>query len=786
MPALLPLLLVKTLRDLRHRRLRSALTILGIVIGVAGVVAIAATARNLAAAQARVYAAAGQADIAVAAREVSPTVRNVLERLDNVATVEGRAYDLVTASPDPEAARWPELRLVGVDDFDRMRVNRVELVAGRFPEAGEIALDESSRRLLPLRLGDTLYLRDNVGERPVALRVVGFTRTPARLDAAILNQANGYASIGEVRRALGIAGDNRLLIRLEDPRQAGQTAGRIGRALGQRGVTVGAVQLRDPERQEGRRELATLLALLTVFSAVGVVLSGFLTGNTIAALMAEEMRQVGIMKSLGAGRWRLLRGYLLPALVLGGAGTLLGVPLGLVGGGALGRFLAGLLGLQLPPFTLAGREVALAAAVGLGVPVAAAIFPAWRGAGTPVSRLVRSYGIAGSYQRRAIDRLLRPVGRLSALALMALRNTGRRRARSLVTTLTIAISAAVFLATQTLDASVLATIDRLYGVYAADAYVTFSRPVVVGYERDLERLPDVRRAEAWARAAGFIGPRATDVWGLPPDTALYRYRLVAGRWLRGAPREVVVTANLAGEAGIVVGQLLPVDIGKEGRAFTVVGIVDDENTYLGSNATGKLFMALDDLSRLTRYGDGANFFAVALRQNDPAAVDAALGRIERATGDFRPSTYAAYADKASTLRAVSILTLLLRAMVLTVGLIGAAGIANTLVLNVTERRREIGILRAVGAGRGHLLRLLLAEGLALGAAGLALGLALGLPLAYQLVALTGASLFRLDFHLTPGIVGLTAALALGTAALASVGPGLLAARLRPIEALRYE
>jgi putative ABC transport system permease protein len=195
---------------------------------------------------------------------------------------------------------------------------------------------------------------------------------------------------------------------------------------------------------------------------------------------------------------------------------------------------------------------------------------------------------------------------------------------------------------------------------------------------------------------------------------------------------------------------------------------------------------VEDVSRLTYYGDGANLFALALTRSDPAGVDAALARIELATRDVLPGTFAAYADKESTLQVVRILTLLLRAMVTIVGVVGAAGIANTLILNVTERRREIGILRAIGARRGHLLRLLLTEGLALGVLGLALGAALGYLLARALVDLTGASLFRLDFILTPSIALNTAALALALALIASVGPGLIAARLRPIEALRYE
>lgn len=782
----MPLLLTKALRDLRHRALRSALTLLAIAIGVAGVVAISTTARNLARAQAAVYASASQADLVVGARDVSPLVRNVLERLDNVMAIEGRVYDYTTASADRRAPRWVDLRLIGVHDFAAIRVNQVELLAGRFPGPGEVALDESSRALLAVKLGDTLYFRHNAGEAARSLRVVGFTRTPAAIDAAILNQATAYTTATEARKAAGIVGDNRLLVRLDNPALATETARKMERALGQRGVGVSFTRVRDPSLQEGARELSALLLLLALFSGLGAVLSGFLVANTVAAIVTDEMRQIGVMKALGASRWRLTSAYLLAALALGAAGTAAGVPAGAIGGARLSRYLAARLGLDLPPFVLAPRDLLLALAVGLGVPLAAAAIPVWRGASLPAGQLLRSYGLVGAYRRRLLDGWLRPLRCYSTLALMALRNAGRRPIRSAVTVVAIATAVAVFLATSTLDRSVLGTVDRLYGIYAADAYVSFARPVSTSFAAQLATLPDVRHAEAWSRVGGFVGPNAVDVWGLPADTTLYRRQLLAGRWFSGAPREVVVTGVLAGNLGIVPGQVIEVDVGRERRPLTVVGVVDDESTYLGSTATGKLFLTVADVSRWTYSGANANFFALGLWQSEPAAVDAALGRIEVATATKAPRTFAAYADKASTLRAIRILEVLLQAMVALVGLIGAAGIANTLILSVTERRHEIGILRAIGAGADHIARLLLYEGLALGTIGLALGLLVGLPLARQLVLLTGAALFRLEFILSPAAIAGTAVLALLLTAGASLGPGLLAARLRPITALRYE
>lgn len=782
----MPLLLTKTLRDLRHRALRSALTLLAIAIGVAGVAAISTTARNLALAQAAVYASASQADVIIGARDVSPLVRNVLERLNNVAAIEGRVYDFTTASPDKRAARWVDLRLIGVSDFAAMRVNQVDLVTGRFPGTGEVALDDSSRALLAVQLGDTLYFRHNAGEPARTLRVVGFTRTPAAIDAAILNQATAYAPSTEVRKAAGIIGDNRLLVRLLTPVRAADTVRKLEGALGQRGVGVSFSRIRDPALQEGARELAALLLLLALFSGLGALLSGLLVANTVAAIVTDEMRQIGVMKALGASRWRLTGAYLLSALALGAAGTTAGIPLGVVGGARLSRYLAARLGLDLPPFMLASRDLLVALVVGLGVPLAAAAVPAWRGASLPADRLLRSYGLTDAYHRHRLDRWLRPLGRYSSVMVMALRNAGRRPVRSVITIVAIATGVAVFLATSTLDRSVVGTVDRLYGIYAADAYVAFARPVAPSFAAQLASLPDIRSAEAWSRVGGYVATDAVDVWGLPADTRLYRHQLIAGRWLSGAPREVVITGVLARKRGIVPGQVIEADVGRERRPLTVVGIVDDESTYLGSTATGKLFLTVADVSRWTYSGSNASFFALALWRAEPAAVDQALGRIELATAAHAPRTFAAYSDKASTLRAIRILEVLLQAMVALVGLIGAAGMANTLVLSVTERRHEIGILRAIGAGAGHIARLLLYEGLALGTVGLGLGLLVGVPLARELVGQTGAALFRLEFILSRANLVSTVFLTVLLTAVASLGPGLLATRLRPITTLRYE
>jgi putative ABC transport system permease protein len=125
-------------------------------------------------------------------------------------------------------------------------------------------------------------------------------------------------------------------------------------------------------------------------------------------------------------------------------------------------------------------------------------------------------------------------------------------------------------------------------------------------------------------------------------------------------------------------------------------------------------------------------------------------------------------------------------MTVIVGTIGGIGIANTLTLNVLERRREIGVMRSLGAGDGHLIQVFLTEALIMGAGGFILGLALGYPLAVTLVWLMSTVLFPLDFLFPAGMVALALLFTLALTTVASLGPALGAARLKVSHALRYE
>ncbi|MDE3090091.1 MAG: FtsX-like permease family protein, partial [Chloroflexota bacterium] len=297
----------------------------------------------------------------------------------------------------------------------------------------------------------------------------------------------------------------------------------------------------------------------------------------------------------------------------------------------------------------------------------------------------------------------------------------------------------------------------------------------------------VRAAEVWSLTDGWVATSPVRVWGVPANTTLYAPRLVAGRWYTaGEPDAVVVSTDLAQERNLRVGDTISVEIAKDRRAFTVVGIVIDNSIFLGSTVAGKVFLSEDLVERMEDRQGWATFFALGFAAHDPATVEQRLGELATRFKQYQMGSGSAYREVNGAKEQSRILTLALYAMSLLIGAMGALGVLNTLTLNVLERRREIGVLRAIGAMDANLVQVFLTEGLALGLGGWVVGVLVGYPLGQLLVNLMQSVLFHIDYIFSPAMIFASLLFALALAALASLAPALGAARMRVGQVLRYE
>src|SRR5438270_11487723 len=203
----------KAYRDLTRRRLRSFLTVIGIIIGVAGIVSISSTSKNMAAAQAAAYNNNSQQDMRWWVGQAPDNLLNAQALVPNVAAADLRAtyYTKWYAG-----GAWRDILFNGIRDFQDMRVNRIDLVEGQWPRRGEAIMEASVRDIAPVQIGDEIVYRAGPNNESRHLRVVGFAKSPSYPSATILGTSIAYTPDTEVQKMFGGEGDNQLLVRLKD------------------------------------------------------------------------------------------------------------------------------------------------------------------------------------------------------------------------------------------------------------------------------------------------------------------------------------------------------------------------------------------------------------------------------------------------------------------------------------------------------------------------------------------------------------------------------------------
>ena len=771
----------KAYRDLTQRRVRSLLTIGAIAIGVAGIVAIVSTAQNLTRAQAAAYQNTSQADITFWVWDAPPKTERALLDLPNVAAAELRNNYFTKCKWNGE---YRDVYVWGIENFSAQQINQIKLFDAA-PKIGEMVAETSVRDLFHVQLGDVISCRARDGSMQ-NLTLAGFATSPNYPSATILTWATVYANASDAQKMLGISGANQAMLKVRDLTTVSDTAREAARLLDRRSVSHGAPDLRDPQNYLGKRELDALFLLLTVFSAVGLVTSGFLVANTLAAMTSEQVGEIGIVKAIGGTRWQVLTIYIISAILYGIVGTLVGIAFGAFASWRLLLYIGALLNLEID-FAIAWQGVALGAAVGIGVTLIGGLIPAIAGTGIRVKDALEAYGITSTYGRGRVDRLAQKLIALPPLAAMSLRNLARRKTRSLITMFVIAVAVAASLAAQSTSASVDAAIDGLFQTYRADAWGWLDQWVGTTFAGTLRAADGVTGVEVWSIGDCWVGTARARLWGLPADTTMYIPRIVEGRWYRAdEPDAVVVSTDLAQEQKLRLGDIIGVEIDRARRPFRIVGIVIDNSIFLGSAVAGKVFVPEDIVEKMQNREGWATFFALTFDAHDPGTVETRLGQLQARFKQYQIGTDSAYREVRGAKEQSRILSLALYAMSLIIGAIGALGVLNTLALNVLERRREIGVLRSIGAADQNLAQVFFTEGIALGFGGWLFGIFLGYPLGQLFINLMQAVLFHIDYIFSWQMISISLLFALVLSILASLAPALAAARLRAGKVLRYE
>jgi putative ABC transport system permease protein len=722
-----------------------------------------------------------------------------IARIPGVAAAEGRST--VRARVYDAAGKQRDLVLTAIPDFDDIQVDALTPMSGKWPPGDrEVILERLAVEYLGVHVGQEITVELDDGTQKT-LTVAGIAHDPQQLSPVVTSAAAGYV-IPKTMKSLGLDETySELHIRLADqPHDEAH-------------IRAVVSEVQDHLERTGREVLSThlitesiadpfiktIVLILSSFGVIILLLSGFLVVNAISALIMQQVPQIGVMKLIGARRGQIMSLYIVTVLVYGALAIAVGIPLAILTAQLLmNDLVAGVLNVKIDSLAVPASLIGIQAAVGLLLPLLAGLAPVIKGTRITTHKALNDMGMdVGATGRGRIEQVL---GKLQAIlslrrpVLLAIRNTLRHKGRLVQTLVVLVVGTALFISVLTVWASVNATVDNFMRYHRYDVSVEMERPYrTARLEQVASQVPGVVAVEGWSTGrATRERPDGTEsgsirVYAVPATTSFMAPQILEGRWLdAGQGNDIVVNSDVVDdEPDIGVGDDVVLDIDGRERTWHVAGIVPTESRG------PTIYMDLEAYAYVTRTAGQATELEVVTSQHDAASQQKMEELLRQQFKDR--GLEVSGSETSQVLRddnkfLFTIVVGFLGLMAILLAAVGGLGLTTSMSINVLERVREIGVLRAIGASNTSVRWIVLAEGVTMGLLSWGVGTLLSLPISRFMSEALGLALIQVPLtyqYSAPAAILWFFVLQI-VAVMASLGPARNAVRLTIREVLAYE
>jgi putative ABC transport system permease protein len=476
----------KAAADVWRARSRTILVVIAIAIGLSGFLAVLSTYTILRRELDRGYLATNPASAVLRTTAVDEALLTKVIARDDVDDADARR--VVTASLRTGDGAWRRVMLFVLRDFTSLRINTVTPEGGEWPPTpGGMLIERDAFQVAKARIGDLVAIRMSDG-REHRLRVAGGVHDPGQAQARMENMVYAYITPETLVRLGEMPTLDRLQLLVSgnplDEAHIRRVAEDVKASLERDGHRVRRIDVPTPGQHPHTVIMGFLLLVMAAFGFLALVLSGVIVVNLLFATMANERRQVGVMKAIGGTRGQIAAIYLAEAALFGAAAIALASPAGIWGGRVLSRYFAVLLNFDLATLAVPGWVYLLVAFIGLVVPIAAAAYPVAVGTRITVREAIAAAGVdLSTFGGRRLDRVLAALPLARGPLLLGVRNSLRRRVRLALTLVTLTLAGAFFISALSFRTSMIATFDQLFGAgtFGADDRYAFDQHMLMIY-----------------------------------------------------------------------------------------------------------------------------------------------------------------------------------------------------------------------------------------------------------------------------------------------------------------
>jgi putative ABC transport system permease protein len=787
----------KVFTDLWEDKTRTGLVVASIAAGVFAVGMIISTFVIMREDVNRSYAAVNPPNIEMKTDSFDQDLVKVIANVSGVKDVEGRRIIPIRARRGVED--WMNLTLIGMESLTGNINLRTTIEGVGVAEKDQAVISQDIMHVSGLHTGDRIEIELPDGSKHF-LTVAGLVsdQTTSKADPAA---SNLMFVNDKTMDSIGLDGTyNLLYITVEGDGGDSQFIDNVATILQDKVEDSGRTVYHVAKHLSAAHPMADIvLAIVGVLGVLGgfvTVLSSSLIVNTLNALLAQQLRQIGVMKLVGARSRQILGMYLLLVIAYGVIALIIALPLGALGGYGLAWFMAYLMGAMVQGFRIVPVAIIVQTLIAILIPLGAGFFPVNNGAKTSVLSAISNYRSSTQSATSTRNRFSGLTSWVSRPILLSFRNTFRQRGRLMLTLFTLTIAGGVFIAVFNVRDSVGYVMENLLQHYLGDVTVNFSKPYRVDeIQQTLLEIPGVEGVEGWTAAGGEMRDENDNRVGNisiiapPQDSQLLNLKLVAGRWLLPNEENAIVISDSIYQTfpNLQPGDQLIIKLpGQNKESWTVVGvfpflvIFGDPMAY----ANYEFIAAQNHLpNRATTYRLITHLHDSASHQELVQRIDAYLTQQNIAVQSVESGSD--LRQKATL--AINILISFLLIMAILTAFVGSMGLTGAMSINVLERTREIGVMRTIGAVDRVIMQSVIIEALVIGLITWVLAIGVSFPIGNLLLAILSKTLGTpMELSFTPLGILVWLAVVIVLSAVASIMPARNAARLTINEVLAYE
>ena len=803
----------KVIHDLVDNKARTLLVVLSIAVGVFSIGVIAGAYQIISTDMSASYSANQPANVELRMTNFDDDTLGLIRNQRGVERAEARrVFNVRVRVPGTE--KWTALDITAFDDFEKNSIDLLKPIHGQaVPKKRQVVLEQDVLNHIDTKLGGALEFQLPDGSTKT-LPVVGIVQDTAASAGDFLASPSGYLTMDTLQYLGQPRFFNRALVVVSEDGDDILHIRDMGAKLKDKIEKNGGLVVRLRFSRTHVHPLAdTVNAILGILMALGILivfLSSSLIANTLNALLNQHLRYIGVIKLVGGQRRQVFVMYLTLIMAFGLLALMIAIPLGGQGAYGLALFIASELNFNILGYRIVPTALVIQIIVALLVPLVAGLAPVINGSRITVLRAL-SGGVAEQkkYVRDGEERLpwfdWIQVKATRVLAqrgihiprpfVISLRNTFRRKNRLLLTLFTLTMGGAIFIGVMNVRVTLHSYIGQIGKYFAADISVDFDRPYrLTEVQQKVMQVTGIRHVEGWQFVSGELLDNNNEVleniniFGPPADSQLIQPLLVSGRWIRADDvRKLAVSeAALKSYSGLVPGAKIKLRINGKEELWEVVGIfkfVDREGVLA--------YAPYEYISKVNNLVNRASSFRIVTDRHDRPYQDAKAEELDKYLRDLDFKVRIAQAGRATldtAVESLDILVVFLLIMALLTAIVGSMGLTGTMGMNVLERTREIGIMRAIGADDRAVMRTVIAEGVFIGMISFGLAVILSIPVTYLLSTIVSLAVFQtpIDVVFTYQGYAIWLGLILALSALGSILPARNAARLTIREVLAYE